>query len=768
MRDRPVGPPPGLERVRIGVGDGARGMDRAELALLEHDRAAAGLEELADLPRDLGLGLELEIRVAQRDRDRPGRDQRTQVVELVAEVAALRAAVADLEHAARDGLALDDELLGPGAAHRELDAELVGRAPDRLGDQREHTGVVVGDAGGRGQRVVPRPVELGHREPRLARRLVAAAGADDRARGDARLVELAELGDRVARAERRDRVELCRRERIDRVLVLHRDVERRVQVIEPAHQHGLDLAALALAAEPHRRRIALEPIDQRARQLAADRRVHIIEARHHDHDRRHRVGDPAQHVDRLLQPRDRLAVGHRVLDLIDQQHERGELELVRDRAELLDRPHRVLGLVARGEPAEHALLVARQRLAAQEPDHAALHRRIAALQQQQRVDQVRLDPRQPVGAQDAIDQPADQVVELVARELGVAQPLELGRRDAAAALGEPVRQVEQPRLGELGRVVRPLERVDQVAQHVARVVADLGGHLQVADVAQPLGVDLLAQRAQQVGLAAARIAEHQQRAAVAVLVLLGRGRAHDLAVEHLARVGVDRLDVERIALVDLRAVRDRREHLGPVGAAERDVARVGAGRRRRLEHVAQPAPRVALELAGPAGEHVVHDPHQHALEVAQRRRVVGVALDVADQRQAAPRIGARVAERALVALVQHQEPLGLLGGGRALVERLVARQHREVLGRGDLHQVRHPRDLVGLDLAVELDRHVGHAQAVVEQRELREHRHRGRRAARPRAEQRERLGAHRVAQAAIDRLGHPRQPRGELGAIEGR
>ena len=69
-----------------------------------------------------------------------------------------------------------------------------------------------------------------------------------------------------------------------------------------------------------------------------------------------------------------------------------------------------------------------------------------------------------------------------------------------------------------------------------------------------------------------------------------------------------------------------------------------------------------------------------------------------------------------------EEALDLLGRRRAVVERLVVRQHREVLRRGDRDERGDPRELLRLDLAVGLDREVRDAQAVVEQRELREDR----------------------------------------------
>src|SRR5213078_4723801 len=97
---------------------------------------------------------------------------------------------------------------------------------------------------------------------------------------------------------------------------------------------------------------------------------------------------------------------------------------------------------------------------------------------------------------------------------------------------------------------------------------------------------LRAQRTQEVRLAAPGIAEDEQRVAVTALRELRCGRTLELVVKHLARLGMDRFDVERIALVDLRAMRDRGEDLRAILAAERGDARIGAGHRDRLEQLA--------------------------------------------------------------------------------------------------------------------------------------------------------------------------------------
>src|SRR5258708_2093249 len=113
------------------------------------------------------------------------------------------------------------------------------------------------------------------------------------------------------------------------------------------------------------------------------------------------------------------------------------------------------------------------------------------------------------------------------------------------------------------------------------------------------------------GLSRSRLAEHEQRSPDAALMLLGDRRALDLAMELFARLGVDGLDVKGIALVDLRAVRHRREHLRTIVATERDRAWIGSSCARRLEEVAKLAARRALDLGCATREHLVHDAREH-------------------------------------------------------------------------------------------------------------------------------------------------------------
>src|ERR1043165_8984270 len=118
-------------------------------------------------------------------------------------------------------------------------------------------------------------------------------------------------------------------------------------------------------------------------------------------------------------------------------------------------------------------------------------------------------------------------------------------------------------------------------------------------------------------LACTGFSQDQQRASVAALRLFRRGRAFDLLMEQPTSVGVDRFDIEWIALVKLRAMCDRREHLRPVTSAECERARIDSYRRgsRLLEQISQLATRSLLDLGGASGEHCLHHADEHSLVV---------------------------------------------------------------------------------------------------------------------------------------------------------
>jgi hypothetical protein len=92
--------------------------------------------------------------------------------------------------------------------------------------------------------------------------------------------------------------------------------------------------------------------------------------------------------------------------------------------------------------------------------------------------------------------------------------------------------------------------------------------------AAAVGVDVVAEGAHQVRLAAAGHAEQQQDAAARRPV----GGAGQQALERVARFLVDRLDVERVGAPDFLVADDRAKHLGAGRRAKRLHAPPGRGR----------------------------------------------------------------------------------------------------------------------------------------------------------------------------------------------
>ncbi|MGE3765246.1 MAG: hypothetical protein AB7L94_23495 [Kofleriaceae bacterium] len=307
--------------------------------------------------------------------------------------------------------------------------------------------------------------------------------ADERAGLDAGRVIVAESCEHVTSSELADGLELRRCEREQRIVVAPWNIELRVQVFESAHEHLFDLVELPLSRQSHGAGIVLEPVDERTRQLGTYSGVDVIETRDHDDRRRNCISDRSECIERLLEPSDRLTVGNCLFDLIDDDHQRRHLELVHDRGQLLQCAERILGLVSRRESTEQRAVMPSERLAAEVFDDPALKRGIATLEQEQRVEEIGLQRFEPLGPDDSIDHAADGLVELFLGELGGSQALELVRWDGHSPFSESVGEVHQRRFAQDRFVVRSLHRIDQAPEHVPRVVADLGGHLHVADVA---------------------------------------------------------------------------------------------------------------------------------------------------------------------------------------------------------------------------------------------------------------------------------------------
>src|ERR1051325_934998 len=225
------------------------------------------------------------------------------------------------------------------------------------------------------------------------------------------------------------------------------------------------------------------------------------------------------------------------------------------------------------------------------------------------------------------------------------------------------------------------------------------------------------------GLAGSRRAQHEQRVTVTVLRLFWRRRAFELGMKYAARIGVDRLNVERIAVVEVRAVRDRGEHLWSVAATERDRTRIDAGRRARLlKQIAQFSARRALDLGCPTGKDRLHDAHQHALVLLQRSRIPRGPLDDTCQDQATPFLRSAQSERSGIVTMRGAETQDALPPIDTVLERLVPGQRQEILRCCDLEQRSCALDLSSFDLAIGMDRETRHVEAIAEERELDQHR----------------------------------------------
>jgi hypothetical protein len=166
-----------------------------------------------------------------------------------------------------------------------------------------------------------------------------------------------------------------------------------------------------------------------------------------------------------------------------------------------------------------------------------------------------------------------------------------------------------------------------------------------------------------------------------MLCLLRRRRSVDLPMKRTARIHVDSLDVEWVALVELGTVGDRREHVWTVVTAERDSARIVATRCIwLLKQRTQLAPNSLLRRGVAASEHCLHDPDQHPLVIVQRPRVVRRLLDHARKRESTPLAGPPKSKRSSIVAMSRQKPRNIVASDSAIAERIVGWQRQEILG----------------------------------------------------------------------------------------
>jgi hypothetical protein len=408
--------------------------------------------------------------------------------------------------------------------------------------------------------------------------------------------------------------------------------------------------------------------------------------------------------------------------LIDHDHERRVLGDEGQAREPLDHPDRLVGADLRHHVADPRQVMCVHGLATQVLERARSDPRVVALQVQEHPQQVGIEARELVVGQQLVDQAIDvgrqrAGLPVVLSEAGHAR-LQL----VAEEPRQPARQLEQARGVVAARTVAALEGLDHVVQEVVTVLGRARLQLRVDREAVVTAVDVAAERPHQVGLASPRVAEHQQDAAAVGLRVAIDGLV-DHALEGLAHLGVDLLDVERIFLEHRVGVGDRREH--PRTAEKRLEAEIGArcGDLAALgERLAQVLDLGELGVGARPVQLDAGDPDRLVAQPADHRHVALERLVVADHRGATTRVEAgparlvtTEAEGAAVGRVASQELARGLGFERA-VDPVRRRQELGVVA-GDAEQVLvGVLDLLVRDAVVGVDGDVDDAQAVIVQR----------------------------------------------------
>ena len=143
-------------------------------------------------------------------------------------------------------------------------------------------------------------------------------------------------------------------------------------------------------------------------------------------------------------------------------------------------------------------------------------------------------------------------------EVGFAQLFEVMRIKHIGITDQMARQARQRALAALIGIERLFQRIDETTQEVIGVVADIRGHLRVAEIglAQPMGAG--AHGADEMRFAGARLAMKQQNAGLRGC-RLGRATGHGLKQigELCACLAVHQFDVDRIRVPDVVFPGDR-------------------------------------------------------------------------------------------------------------------------------------------------------------------------------------------------------------------
>ncbi len=225
------------------------------------------------------------------------------------------------------------------------------------------------------------------------------------------------------------------------------------------------------------------------------------------------------------------------------------------------------------EVAEDFPVVAAQVLAAQPLQDARPDAPVARQQVEQRAHDVVVQPGEARVRDGGVGEPLDQGGQ-VGRFVRLLGEPAVRFRDARQGVEQAACQARQP-AGRGARLVGLFQGVDELAEDVAGVVVRPRGHLQVAAVAGPARVRRQTEGPHEVRLAAARLAEQQERLAVGRR--LRGGGPVEQAAERLARLAVDAVYVERVGRPDLVGVDDGGKHLGAVRGDEGGEARVEPG-----------------------------------------------------------------------------------------------------------------------------------------------------------------------------------------------
>ncbi len=292
-------------------------------------------------------------------------------------------------------------------------------------------------------------------------------------------------------------------------------------------------------------------------EVFACRRIEIVEAGDDDDGGGDTVGDLDEIADRLLESLLRIVEEAQVLHLIDAEDERRAIDRLHQPAEAFDDLEGAVLTLQMLERTDERLPDLVDGTAIEILAHPLIDSGIIALEIEQRADDIDVEilPGEFRRRNDLIGETGDEVGELFALDGELFQKFARAWRQNAGAADEMVRQTHQPGLDRIARVIGFLERVDETAQEVFGIVANVRRHLRIAEIAAMRGMGAAAECADQVRLAGARMAMEQQDT-----ILRGRATLRDggeQLLEFPARQGVHLRHVERVGLPNIVLPGDR-------------------------------------------------------------------------------------------------------------------------------------------------------------------------------------------------------------------